>query len=192
MSVGQRASKLPAFKDGGLKKKSASWPRPQSASLPRFDSRLWSNHFQSLMAGNFAALWPTDPKFSALKNLNPFQTVSKVKEASNILRVVFALSKWPHLHRAYLLVSRLSCTPLYNCFCCMSIFCVNDRNKQSGKILFYVWIIQSIIPIINCAPARWVHIKSQHSKATVVPNWESTKPRLWYEMRSLWQGKFYL
>ena len=60
------------------------------------------NHSQSLMAGNFAALWPTDPKFSAIKDLNPFQTVSKVQEASSILRVAFALSKWPHFNSIYL------------------------------------------------------------------------------------------
>ena len=44
----------------------------------------------------------TDPKFLVLEDLNPFQTVSKVQEASSILRVDFALPKWPHLHRAYL------------------------------------------------------------------------------------------
>ena len=55
----------------------------------------------TLTAGNFAALWPTDPKFLALKNLNPFETVSKVQKTSSISRVGFALSKWPHLHRAY-------------------------------------------------------------------------------------------
>ena len=33
--------------------------------------------------------------------------------ARSILRVVFALSKLPHLHRGYLLASRLNCTPLY-------------------------------------------------------------------------------
>ena len=38
-SVSQRAAKLLAVKVGGLKKKSASRPRPQSASLPGFDSR---------------------------------------------------------------------------------------------------------------------------------------------------------
>ena len=52
-----------------------------------------SNHSQSLMASNFAALSPTDPKFSALKDLNPFSTVSKVQEAGSILKVGFALSK---------------------------------------------------------------------------------------------------
>ena len=37
------------------------------------------------MAGNFAALWPTDAKFSALKDLFRFQTYAKVQEASGIL-----------------------------------------------------------------------------------------------------------
>ena len=49
------------------------------------------------MASNFAALWPTDPKFLAVKDLNPFSTVYKVQEDSRILRMGFDLSKWPHL-----------------------------------------------------------------------------------------------
>jgi len=57
------------------------------------------------MANKFAALWPTDPKFSVLKDLNLFIIVSKVQETRNILRVGFALSKWPHLHRAYLVAA---------------------------------------------------------------------------------------
>ena len=61
-----------------------------------------SNHSQSLTAGNFEALWPIDLKFSAFKELNPFSTVSKVQEAGSILKVGFALSNRPHLHRAYL------------------------------------------------------------------------------------------
>ena len=58
------------------------------------------------MAGNFAALWPTDPKFSALKDLKPFKTVPRVQEAGCILRVGFTCSKWPHLHRAYVVTVR--------------------------------------------------------------------------------------
>ena len=54
-SVGQKATKLLAVKFGGLKKKSASRPQPQSASVPGFDAWTVSNHSQSLMAGNFAA-----------------------------------------------------------------------------------------------------------------------------------------
>ena len=100
-SVGQRAAKLLAVKVGGLKKKSAGRPRPQSASLLGFDSRSRSNHSESLMAGNFAAHWPTDPKFSALKHLNFLKKHTKNQEASSILRVVFTLSKWPHLHREW-------------------------------------------------------------------------------------------
>ena len=39
---------------------------------------------------NFAALWPTDPKFSVFEDLNPFKIVYKVQEASSILRFSFA------------------------------------------------------------------------------------------------------
>ena len=53
----------------------------------------------TLTASNFAVLWPTDPKFSAFKDLNLLKKHTKNQEASSILRVVFALSKSPHLHR---------------------------------------------------------------------------------------------
>ena len=66
------ASKLPAVKVRGLKKKSAIWPWPKS----NHSARVWvvpgSNHSQSLMAGNFAALWLTDLKLLAIKDLNAF------------------------------------------------------------------------------------------------------------------------
>ena len=39
------------------------------------------------MAGKFADLWPTYPKFLALKDLTPFKTLLKVQEASSILKV---------------------------------------------------------------------------------------------------------
>ena len=55
------------------------------------------------MASNFAALWPKDPKFSAKKDLNLFKKLWKVQNASSSIRVGFALSKWPHLHRAYVI-----------------------------------------------------------------------------------------
>ena len=91
-----------AFKVGGLKKKCAIRPRLHSNQSAGVRTRAKSNHSQSLMAGIFAALWPIKPKFSALKDLNPFRTVSKAQEASNILRVGFALSKWPHFNSIYL------------------------------------------------------------------------------------------
>ena len=46
--------------------------------------KVATNSSQTLMAGNFAALWPADSKFSALKDLNPFKIVLKVQEASSI------------------------------------------------------------------------------------------------------------
>ena len=98
-SVDLRASKLLTIKVGGLKKKSAFQPRPPSNRSARVHDHLGSNHSQSLKAGKFAALWPTDFKFSAFKDLNLLKKHTKNQEASSILKVVFALSKWPHLHR---------------------------------------------------------------------------------------------
>ena len=56
----------------------------------------------TLTASNFATLWATDPKFLALKDLNPFSKCGKIQAADNILRVGFVWSKWPHFHRVYL------------------------------------------------------------------------------------------
>ena len=66
------APKLPVVKVGGLTKKSDIRPRPHSNQSARVRGGPGSNHSQSLMASNFAALLPTDLKFSALKDLNPF------------------------------------------------------------------------------------------------------------------------
>ena len=77
-------------------------PGPSRTSWPMMRVVPGSNHSQNLMAGHFAALWPTDPKFSALKELSLFQTMSNIQEASSISRVGFALLKWPHFHRACL------------------------------------------------------------------------------------------
>ena len=69
--------------------------RPKSLQAPsaRIREHPGLNHSQSLMASNFAALSPTDPKFSVLKDLNPFSTVHTVQEAGSILKVGFALLK---------------------------------------------------------------------------------------------------
>ena len=55
-SVGQRAAKLLAVNVGGLKKKSADWPRSHSKQSARVRTQAKSNHSQSLMASKFAAL----------------------------------------------------------------------------------------------------------------------------------------
>ena len=82
-SVGQRAAKLPAIKlwewlnrdRGSNPSRLADWGRGQLAD---FFLRP-----PTLTASNFAALWPKDPKFSALKDLNLFYTMSKVQDASS-------------------------------------------------------------------------------------------------------------
>ena len=77
---------------------SAAWPWPNLNQSAWIWDGHGSNHSQSLIDGNFAALWSTDFKFLALKDLYLFITVSKVQEANRILRVDFAISRWPHLH----------------------------------------------------------------------------------------------
>ena len=65
------------------------------------------------MVSNFAAFLPTDPKFLALKDLNPFKFVSKVQNASIILRVGFDLPKWPHFNSIYLVLTSSPPVPNY-------------------------------------------------------------------------------
>ena len=47
----------------------------------------------TLTTGNFESVLSKDFKFSALKDLNLFKTVSQFQDADYILRVGFALSK---------------------------------------------------------------------------------------------------
>ena len=101
MSVGLRATKLPSVKLW-------EWFSP---SLTRTQAKCTltvmakpADFFltpPNLMASNFAALSSTDPKFLALKDLLFFSQHIEFQDAGSILKVVFALSNWPHLHRAY-------------------------------------------------------------------------------------------
>ena len=78
-SVGQRESKLLAVKVGGLKKKSAIWPRPLSNQSAWVWLRPGSNLSQSFTDSNFAALSPTDPIFTESIDLNPLKNVPNLK-----------------------------------------------------------------------------------------------------------------
>ena len=79
----------------------------------------WSADFflrpSTLKAGNFAALLPIDPKFLALKDLNLLKRQIKNQEDSNNFRIDFALSKRPHLHRAYLVIVRFNLILAVSC-----------------------------------------------------------------------------
>ena len=55
-----------------------------------------------MTANNFEALWSLDPVLTALKDLNLLKKYTENQEASNNFRIGFAISKRPHLHRAYL------------------------------------------------------------------------------------------
>ena len=61
----------------------------------------------TLTASNFEALWPTDFRLTAIKDLNLLKKRTKNQEAGSILKVSFALSKRPHFHRAYLVTIRM-------------------------------------------------------------------------------------
>ena len=60
----------------------------------------------TLTASSFAALWFTNLKFLALKDLNLLKKFTKNEETCSFLKADFALSKSTHLHRAYLLTLR--------------------------------------------------------------------------------------
>ena len=94
-SIDQRASKLLAVKVGGLKKKSAIWPRPLSNQSARVRLRLGSNLSQSLTDSNFAALWPTDPIFTASIDLNPFKKCAKSQGCAVCFWVLYGSLKYP-------------------------------------------------------------------------------------------------
>ena len=113
-SVGQRASKLLAVKVGGLKKKSAIWPRPLSNQSARVRLRPGSNLSQSLKDSNFAALWPTDPIFTASKDLNPLKKCAKSQSlcCCLLLGPLWQL-KVPLVYFINGQTGGLDCTPLY-------------------------------------------------------------------------------
>jgi len=95
-SLGQRAAKWPAIKlwewfDPGTTRIRADWFESGRGQMADFFLRP-----PTLTASNFDALWPTDPIFTVLKDLNPLKRYFKYQEAGSILRVIFAHSKWLH------------------------------------------------------------------------------------------------
>ena len=105
-SVGQRAAKLLAFKEYdsapvqlelGLSGSTRVEAARQTLS---WDLQLWK------LVTYFETLWSTDPIFLAWKDLIRSLKCTKIQESNSIFRVGFALSKTPHLHRAYLVTVR--------------------------------------------------------------------------------------
>ena len=63
----------------------------------------------TLITGKFGALLPKDFKISAIKDLHCLKKYAKYQEASSILRVGLALSKYPYFNRAYVVSSGFGC-----------------------------------------------------------------------------------
>ena len=100
-SVGQRAAKWPAIKlwewfDSGTTRIRADLFEGGRGQMADFFLRP-----STLTAGNFEALWLTDPKSLALKDLNLLKRFIKYQKTSHNFRLGFALSNRPHLHRGY-------------------------------------------------------------------------------------------
>ena len=126
-SVGQMSAKLPAINLWEWFDNVQTWIR---AYWFEWGPGQVADSFlrpPTLTAGNVVAHWPTDPKFSVLKDLNFLKKHTKSQEASSILKVVFALSKWPHLHRAYLVTCNIAPAPA-QCF-------VSNLKKSQNTFL---------------------------------------------------------
>ena len=83
-----------------------TWPESSSGWLVQVWPGPGADVFlrpPTLKASNFAPLLSTDHIFLALKDLNLLKRYTENQEASCVFRINFATSKWPHIHRAYLL-----------------------------------------------------------------------------------------
>ena len=105
--LGQTAAKLLAIKVW-------EWfaPGPPRTKADRFEcgrGRMADFFVRppTLTTDNFEAIWPNDLKSLAIKDLNRLKKYAKYQEASRIFKVGFALSKWPNLHRAYVVTVRV-------------------------------------------------------------------------------------
>ena len=102
-SVGQRAAKLQPIKHWERFDPGWSWMRADWLECGRDQVADFFLRYPTLTANNFKALWTTDSIFTAFKDLNLLKKYTRNQEACSISRVISALSKWPHLHRVYLI-----------------------------------------------------------------------------------------
>ena len=118
-SGGQRTEKLPPIKvwewfDPGPPRTRADWFECGRGRMADFFVRP-----PTLTTDNFEAIWSKDIKFSAINDLNRLKKYAKYQEASSIFKVCFALSKWPHLHKAYVVKGSLFNLGTVNYLCCI-------------------------------------------------------------------------
>ena len=103
VSAGQLALKLQAFKIGDLQKIRPSGPPRTTRVRPGFDSQTIgsSSNFDSLYL--CSQLTYRDPQYLFGKIWTSLTYIVSIKRTSRIFNIDYALSKWPHLHRAYVI-----------------------------------------------------------------------------------------
>ena len=100
VSVCQRAAKLQAVKVGGWSYRPGIKPRPHSCGARWAEAGFFSD----LQLWHLVVLQPLDIQrltVPLLKDLNLICWLIFFQESRGILKIGFALSKWPYLHRAY-------------------------------------------------------------------------------------------
>ena len=97
-----------------------------------------------MKAGNFEALESTDPIFTVLRDLNPLKEYTKNQEASYNFRLGFALSKGPHLQRAYVVTVRK--LNLHNVSCWLVYFFIGHTLIFTDHNISRFW--KEICPLI--------------------------------------------
>ena len=106
VSVGQLASKLQAVKVGGLKKIRPPGPPRTTQVRPRFDSRTIGSSFNFDSFQIYSQLTYRDTQYLFGKILTSLNQIS-IEKTRRIFSTRHALSKWPHLHRAYVISGRI-------------------------------------------------------------------------------------
>ena len=103
VSLGQLAAKSQAVTFGGLRKILPPGPPRTTPVWPRFDSRTIgsSSNFDSLQL--CSQLTYRDPQYLFGKILTSLTNPSSIKRTKWIFNTSYALSKRPHLHRAYVI-----------------------------------------------------------------------------------------
>ena len=133
VSVSQRAAKLLSVKLWWWSHCPGIEPGPLTYGLTPTEQQ---DSFRSttLATCSFAVLWPTE---------------THNKKTSGIFKTDFALSKWPNLHRAYLVISPYSSSEtVYGHQCIPHLICVWSKD-DSGQIIAVDFIFFALNSLTN-------------------------------------------
>ena len=94
-----------------------------------------------------------------MKDLNPFKTVLKVQGASSILRMGFALSKYPHFNSAYLVKVRFSLDLAVQLWPFAYMWLLNVNKPFENKVILKEQNLKNLTSLLNSDPQ--LHIFGQ-------------------------------